>query len=354
MRLNPASAALTATLVLLTNLCFAQNGPYARFASAGDDVLKMDATQNDWTPVQSSVPCKSGRAICCSSSGFTVGAEAAFLQPQLGALSVTLDVDPDVTPTFDYLATPRVWLAYENCEGLGVRAAYWRFDSDASLEWPNDIQINTLFGTDIADVNVTDYAAYVGLEAQTIDLEMTQRGHFCGWQLLVAGGVRYGKMRTDTALDATFVSVANAGVSGFDWGGFVADSLMEFEGAGPTVALDVRRPLGSRGFGLVGGVRASWLFGNTDHSSRSLYELYEHPDVLVDSDGFELNAKANDHMMQIYSAQLGVEWCRRVMGGQLVARALWEAQAWELAPLANLLQQDVGFSGPTVSLAYVR
>lgn len=68
-----------------------------------------------------------------------------------------------------------------------------------------------------------------------------------------------------------------------------------------------------------------------------------------------LNVYADDHMMQINEVSLGVEWslCFE-RGGKLSVAALWEAQAWEWAPVASLIHQDVGLTGPTFSVSHMR
>jgi hypothetical protein len=64
---------------------------------------------------------------------------------------------------------------------------------------------------------------------------------------------------------------------------------------------------------------------------------------------------AEDHMMQVYEVGLGVEWATTFANGnQLTAGLLWEAQAWEWSPVATLLHQDIGLSGPTFTISYMR
>ena len=71
---------------------------------------------------------------CGRGGGFSAGAELAFLKPYNGdgmgivsvfALAGTANVGAVDT---DFDAAPRVWLAYQNCDGLGVRVRYWQFD----------------------------------------------------------------------------------------------------------------------------------------------------------------------------------------------------------------------------------
>ncbi len=122
-------------------------------------------------------------------------------------------------------------------------------------------------------------------------------------------------------------------------GGRAAD----FEGIGPTVALDVRRQISNSGFSLVGGTRGAWLYGTTD--------AY----LTGDIGSIDLTISAEDHLMQIYEVVLGVEWARQFAdGNQLTAGIMWEAQAWEWSPMAGLIYQDIGLTGPTFTIAYMR
>ena len=118
---------------------------------------------------------------------------------------------------------------------------------------------------------------------------------------------------------------------------------MDFEGIGPTVAIDVRRPFGNRGLALVGSARSSWMYGETDINGAGIL------------DPIPVGLYADDHMMQINELSLGVQWSRCLArGGQIAVAALWESQAWEWAPVAGLIHQDIGLTGPTFSFSYMR
>jgi hypothetical protein len=156
---------------------------------------------------------------------------------------------------------------------------------------------------------------------------VTQRACAGQVELMFSGGLRYGKMTTD--------------IFGFP----LADPTQayaltaDFEGIGPTLAADLRRPIGTRGLAMIGGIRAAWLYGTTDAYTNI----------------FPVNVTAEDHLMQVYQANLGIEWSRTLArGGQISAAVLWEAQAWEWAPVLGLIHQDIGLTGPTLRVAYMR
>lgn len=250
--------------------------------------------------------------VCCDSptSNWYVGLDLAVLKPHMGSLGFNNGVaDIAITPEHDYNVAPRVWLGWENAEGLGVRARYFTFDADASQP-----------------VAGTPFSTATQLEAQTFDFEATQRGYLGKLQFQLGGGFRYANMETGISLIPP-----NGGIG------------MDFEGFGPTVAIDVRRPFGSRGLALVGGARSSWMYGETDFHGTGIF-------AAVPQSVF-----AEDHMMQINELSLGVEWSRCLARGSKVSvAALWEAQAWEWAPVAGLIHQDIGLTGPTFSFSYMR
>ena len=263
--------------------------------------------------------------VCCESptSNWYVGLDVAVLKPHMGSLGVSIaGTDVDLTPRHDFTVAPRVWLGWENAEGLGVRARYFTFDADAAQPFPGPIQIGPVvlegLGSELA--------------AQTFDLEATQRGCLGNLQFQLGGGFRYAKMETGLSVLGTAFRTP-----------FIGGIGMDFEGVGPTVAIDVRRPFGCRGLALVGGARSSWMYGETDFHGTGIVA------------GFPLSVYAEDHMMQINELSLGVEWSRCLAnGGKVSAAALWEAQAWEWAPVAGLIHQDIGLTGPTFSFSYMR
>jgi hypothetical protein len=272
--------------------------------------------------------CGAEDPVCCDcpTSNWYVGLDVPVLKPHLGALGVDVfGTEIGITPKHDFEVSPRFFLGWENAEGLGVRARYWTFDSDASQTFPAPLPI---FGAVIEGTETS-------LAAQTLDLEATQRACLGNLQFQLAGGFRYAKMETGLSVFGTTGVGApvpfNAGIG------------MDFEGGGPTIALDVRRPFGCRGLALVGGARSSWLYGQTDVH------------LIGDLGGIPVSVTADDHMMQINEMNLGIEWSRCLArGGKITAAALWEAQAWEWAPIAGLVHQDIGLTGPTFSFSYMR
>jgi hypothetical protein len=260
----------------------------------------------------------------CATGGLYGGAELALLKPHLGSLGGAIGDGSTVMlmPEFDYSASPRFWLGYEACNGVGIQATYWNFDQNTSM--PDPFGEGTTIG--------------LGLEAQTLDLDATIRGCLGQTELQFFGGVRYGKLH----LNASLTDIPVDGGLGDPVGGALD---AEFEGWGPTLGLNVRRPIGERGFALTGGLRGAWLYGET---RAGLSQTQPETRPLA-------SLVAENHMMQVWEARIGIDWTRSLdCGTQLFARVGVEAQAWEWAPVAFLIHEDIGFVGPAFALGFQR
>jgi hypothetical protein len=267
----------------------------------------------------------------CPTSNFYAGFDLAVLKPHIGTIGAEFFGHPavDVTPSFDYEASPRIWLGWDNAEGVGVRARYWTFESDATLAFPQDGN-HDFFGPVLGTTS--------WLNADTLDFEATLRGCLGQLQFQLAGGFRYATIETGLGV---YGEVGEGDNGGDEFA--LAGIGMDFEGIGPTIAANVVRPIGSRGLALVGSARSSWMYGTTD-----IYPAGELAQIPV-------AAYVDDHMMQINEVSLGVQWSRCLArGGQISVAAVWEAQAWEWAPVVGLIHQDIGLSGPTFSFTYMR
>lgn len=102
-----------------------------------------------------------GSNVCDNrSAGLIAGGEVTFLKA--GHASGSAD--------FSYKASPRVWLGYETCSGLGVRGRWFDYDSQSSGQ-------NFML---------------TGLDITTVDLEVTDTFRWGNrWEGAIAGGVRY-------------------------------------------------------------------------------------------------------------------------------------------------------------------
>jgi hypothetical protein len=190
------------------------------------------------------------------------------------------DVDPDTR------ASLRYWVGWRGEGGLGVRARYFSYYSQMGD----------------AGVDLPDF-----FDARLFDLEATALLSFCKWDIDVFGGFRYGDLRWSD----------ENGAPGYN-----------FSGAGPTLGANVRRELIGN-LGLVGGIRTSFLMGQTT-------EL-----TLLDE---SLHTTCN-----MTEARLGVDWRREMGRGTLVIGAAWEQQLY--TGLSGNVDNDIDPEDIDITLA---
>jgi hypothetical protein len=113
-----------------------------------------------------------GAVGCWDSCGLLFRVDLAFLRyHQSGGVRDSRPAAPGTGAEFDFNFAPRYTLGWEFSDGLGVRANYWRFDESEP----------TFDGT-----------SFVGIEAQTFDLELYRRVCLMpGTSIEVFGGFRW-------------------------------------------------------------------------------------------------------------------------------------------------------------------
>jgi hypothetical protein len=219
----------------------------------------------------------------CASPAWYAGYEITFLKPYIS--------DNEFVGGWDgeYGTGNRFTIGYDGGEGLGARLRYWLYNHNHGDAAGNP---------------------FVHLDMDVADAEMTLSEKMRQWDLMVSGGVRYGK-------------------AGF---GFAAGELY-FEGVGPTVSLEAIRGIGSSRFFLIGGLRTSVLFGQNGGAGAAFQAADDETAVILDN-------------------QLGLGWNREIGAGLLTLRTVWESQYWHNASLGDDVYgfgSALGFSGPSLS-----
>jgi len=154
--------------------------------------------------------------------------------------------------------SPLAWLGYISENGLGFRVRYFQFcaDSRDSFNVPKGTSFTSAapLGLPINAGEDEGFAAASDLMLSVWDFEATKLWRSCNWGILGAAGIRYAHIAQDyLAASSGIVGGANAEY---------LDSGHNFNGAGPTVAVDVKRLFGNTGFALYGNARGSLLFGS--------------------------------------------------------------------------------------------
>jgi hypothetical protein len=162
------------------------------------------------------------------SSGVYVGGELTFLSPlrepeQTVALSDLIAKEGFAQSSDSALGVGfRSWLGM-TAQDRGVRATVWTFADDA-------VQLSPL----VPQLGEPTFSSLYRLEAQTVDLEITQRFPFCGRQLDTSFGARYAHM-VGQSNTVGYGDVGN-GVSLYG----MAMAADELEGAGFTASIGGR------------------------------------------------------------------------------------------------------------------
>lgn len=261
------------------------------------------------------------------STGLVAGFELTFLKPHINAAEA-IEIIPGVASVEiednEYSASPRFWLGYVGDCGLGWRIRWWEFNH--SLNGESFL---------LVDGATTLVDSLGGLEVEALDIEMTQEIDLGLWDMSVGGGVRYG--RTEHYMSQLYDDT----ISTLD-----IDAFSDFDGFGPTLFAEMRRPVGCNGFAYVGNMRASLLFGED-----KLNALVGAVDTHI----------ARDNVVGVLEAQLGGEYSSDIgCGTRVFARALAEGQLWtdatrQIDLATNSIESsDIGLVGLTFGIGLAR
>ncbi len=279
--------------------------------------------------------------------GFSTGIDLVFLKPRyddnlaFSMLNTNEDFSTDAYGrNFSYNPeiSPRVWISKEGYTGFSLRARYWTYDHDADAESAAVGGLTTLVAslpTDTATGGLALQAQGETLSADsftkayTVDLELGQRVNFECWQMKAGGGFRHGSV--EHGYDARAYRSGETLIG--------ASSIRNrFDGVGPTIFVEAKRPLGFSNLALFANARYSILLGS--------FQVRQ-TDTITVSDTYSEDV---DSTVRIGEVQLGVEWERLfVSGNRLYFTAAWELQAWEGAGSIAGKGTDMGLSGFVLS-----
>lgn len=296
-----------------------------------------------------------GEAVCgcscepSSGNGWTAGFEATVLQPRFSSNIAFTRMEADgatfetFTDTeFDYGLefSPRVFVGYEACGGLGFRATWWQFNHnpDALSTQPpangfGDVTTPPFGDIDISSNIPTDtMSAASGLNAYTIDLEATQSKSVGCWSLGVAGGLRYASAEQTYLAQLRNTNDVLRGE---------IDYRHSTSGIGPTISLAAQRPIACNVHWFVRG-RGSLLFGDTKTN------LHGGEDLDLENPFTTTKNTSSDSLLSIGEAQIGLGWQAASCNGQCwqpFARVALEGQIWNGPGNATTPEGNFGFVG---------
>ena len=237
---------------------------------------------------------------------WSTGAGVYYLKPRFSsnpAFLVTNTANPVFQDhqdfSYEFTVSPRVWLACTNPDGWGLRAQWWQFDQlsngasvlnteslGATISSPQTLGLGltspTPFPPNVAlGAPPTLLAAGVGpdfltfdsrLKINVWDLEGTKSLGSGPWCCLLSAGARYAfvsqsysAMRignTVTVPQAIVDSLGNIDDFNVLVNHDSFESANSFNGAGPTVSLEIHWQVPKTQLGIYGTVRATGLFGD--------------------------------------------------------------------------------------------
>ncbi|TWT85103.1 hypothetical protein CA13_65850 [Planctomycetes bacterium CA13] len=249
--------------------------------------------------------------------------ENVFLTPHLTSdlaverrVSSTVHTDEQFDHSFAY--SPRLVLGFVGESGFDVRSRIWWYETDATESFTASAG-ETLIGRfgfassgSIAAGADSSLVTSERIELLTVDAEAGQHIKFRLWEIHAGGGVRHmgGSFKYDAQV--------------FDAGGTPQnrrDIGHRFDGIGPTLFSEFRRPIADTGISLLANTRYALLFGDAKTTAF---------DTASNATVSNLAKFRNMHHVQLGEIQLGIEYSRLVLdGSRLFVQGMWEAQVWQ-------------------------
>lgn len=288
---------------------------------------------------------------CCRDCGrLSAGYAFVMLQPHReDDLAFTRTVDDGTfigtsDATFDQGLdlSPRVWLEYNRCNGLGAKVTYWKFDHGSPLisDSPSADRVETLQtpvyrGLSLSTSNPNETLfAQSKIDIDVLDLEGVKWTDFCCWRLGTTAGVRYASV--SQGYQALRLNVD-------DEPGAYLNSRHRFDGLGPTFSVEGRRAFGPLEFFSM--ARGSLLYGNGKLGFARV-EDFDTANPLINAVSFSRN-----DVLTVAEIQVGLEWRRECCNGNMFfVRTAMEGQVWQGVGSAMSEDGDLGFFGFNIAL----
>ncbi len=331
---------------------------------AGGDTAPFDPSDAEyhWEDPDHNFGDQCGCGDCVSSSqcvqnsrhNWYAGFEATFLQPRFADNTAFTVMESDGSSfenfsdtEFDYGLefAPRVFVGLKFCDGVGFQATWWQFghDPDALSAQPPANGFGEISSPQFGDFDISTtipgdtFSAASGLDAYTIDLEVTTCGGFSSWLIGVSGGVRYASLE-----QRYFAQTADSNADLLEQ----IDFQHTNEGFGPTISLSGSLPVNGQ-IDLFCKGRGSLLFG--DATSR----LNAGEDLDLSTPFTTSKNSSRSSLLPIAELQLGLRWRgaqHRYGVWQPFATVGMEAQHWsEVGDVAGEVG-DLGFFGLVTSV----
>jgi hypothetical protein len=254
---------------------------------------------------------------------------------------------------------PLIWLGYETADGFGGRVRYWYLDEGTSqtvglAPYAGTATIKTVtnpspppatiiqpavnngtlftltsatplglqaFGDTLSITNgklvpeSTVFTVTTQLEVQVLDLEVFQHLRCGVWDFLFSGGVRLAQLnQTYNAYDNQNNNPAELRTLA---------SSYHFNGAGPVLALEIRRALGCSGLTAYGSGRGSLVIGSATQNAS-----FGGPTLRNDDPNPQFASQHWERGLPIGELEFGVEYKRQVGPLELCGQIALVGQDW--------------------------
>lgn len=268
---------------------------------------------------------------------------------------------------WDLNVTPVVWLGYVSECGWGVRTRWWLFDQESGGSItgdPNTMIISAAPGglsirtpsfisspilQSALDSN-SSMCVNSNLKLDVWDFEAIKETELGRWGLLFAAGVRYAHLsqnyRAFQAFQGEFNPPPGVLIPSF----FLHEvqqlsSGHNFSGAGPTLAIEAKRPIGNSRFSLFANLRGAMLFGD----SKLQVGRVTQTGALGQNVAVTTFQSAHDTVLPVAELEMGVEYSRNWGQVRPFVRTGLVAMTWFDAGSASSLAGDLGFLGLSVT-----
>lgn len=260
-----------------------------------------------------------------SSGGLLGGFDVLLLRPYGGGYDQWMHAavsGSSMTPSNDFEISPRIWLGYVGESGFGVRSRWFQYQHELKAgtgvfeDWPDQ-------GLQSEGRNFLDVYA--------VDIDFMQQIELGCWDVNAGAGIRAGGVKRRTTLE---------------FGLFSSTVTSRFEGVGPTIFAELKRPIIGTGLSLVANARGSVLFGDG---------VFDYT-----ADPFGPDSGKVDSVVAVGEIQLGAEYARQLGYGTTgFVQCLWEGQIWSDASqyleFTNELERaDLGLMGVAFNFGIAR
>jgi hypothetical protein len=252
---------------------------------------------------------------------------------------------------------------------LGVRARWWLFNQESATSAVSDSNTRIISAAPaglsiespqtttsglIQILNFGNTPMFVNstLRLEVWDFEATGEAEVGRWALLFSGGFRYAHLSQNyNAFQISrrgFNPLGGLFIPSFN---FQQTDLLSsghnFNGAGPTVGLEAKRPLGNSGLALFANLRGAMLFGRSklevDQSTSTPGFVLGVPGVIATA------ASVRDTVLPVAELEMGAEFSRTWGAVRPFIRTGLLAQTWFDAGSASRMDGNLGFLGLSVT-----